>query len=492
MKEEKPENKNDVFTSFLDFTLFLRNRPDKTKTWSNIMNNVIEFINSCQENGGTVYRIEKLQDAENIHPVLLVSHQLDLTGAPVALMNMAEMLKKMGYDPVVASPADGPLAQQIQMPVIVYPSICKDDLVSDAAYMFELIVCNTVENSELVNRLNGKETPVLWWIHEADGAYTQKRKSLMPYHLFPNITVLAGGFWAKKMLLNHFPHYHVNELLYAVPDLTDQIKNKSVLPKTSDGITTFALIGTLLSRKGQDVLLNAIDLLSESVLEKCRFVFVGQNADQRYGTLVCKAVEGKPGKVLYYPQIDRDDIPDLYQQIDCLICASRDDPMPLVVTEACQFSKLIICSDCTGSASLLKKQDAGFVFENENAEQLAGLIGYVVENRSSLDDLKIRARELYETYFAQEVFYEKLHDIFNQISKRKVSNNQNTYEILRKQEDRIQELQRESYFYQEMNIETQRTAEYATYKVNEIENAFFWRISMPMRKLIDKFKKSKQ
>lgn len=466
------------------------------------MNSIIDFIISCQGNGGTIYRIEKLQNAENTHPVLLASHQLDLTGAPVALVNMAETLGKMGYDPVIVSPVDGPLAQQIQMPVIVYPSICKDDLVSDAAHLFELIVCNTVENSELVNRLNGKETPVLWWIHEADGAYTQKRKSLMPYHLFPNITVLAGGFWAKKILLNHYPHYHVNELLYAVPDLTDQIKNKNVLPGTSDGIITFALIGTLLSRKGQDVLLNAIGLLSEPVLEKCRFVFVGQNADQRYGALVCEAVEDKPDRVLYYPQIDRDDIPDLYQQIDCLICASRDDPMPLVVTEACQFSKLIICSDCTGSASLLEKQDAGFVFENENAEQLGGLINYVIENYNSLGSMKRKARELYETYFTEEVFRRNLRSIIEEALKKKACCDSDSHNVIRSQEDRIQELQRELYdcqkacadlqnelnHYQRVCADAQKTAEYAVFRANEIENSFFWRISKPVRKALDKIK----
>lgn len=466
------------------------------------MNNIRDFINCCQKNGGIVYELDKLQDKENAHPVLLVSHQLDLTGAPVALMNMAEMLKKMGYDPVVASPADGPLTQHIQMPVIIYPLICKDDLVSDAAHLFELIVCNTVETSELVNRLNGKETPVLWWIHEADGAYTPKRNSLMPYHLFPNITVLAGGFWAKKMLLNHFPHYHVNELLYAVPDLTDQKKNKRILPETSDGIISFALIGTLLSRKGQDVLLNAIDLLPESILEKCRFVFVGQNADQRYGTLVCEAVEDKPDRVLYYPQIDRDDIPDLYQQIDCLICASRDDPMPLVVTEACQFSKLVICSDCAGSASLLEKQDAGFVFENENAEQLAGLINYVIENYNSLGSMKRKARRLYETYFTEEVFRRNLRSIIEEALKKKACCDPDSHSVIRGQEDRIQELQRELYdcqkacadvqnelnHYQRVCADAQKTAEYAVFRANEIENSFFWHISKPVRKALDKIK----
>jgi glycosyltransferase involved in cell wall biosynthesis len=49
-----------------------------------------------------------------------------------------------------------------------------------------------------------------------------------------------------------------------------------------------------------------------------------------------------------------------------LICASRDDPMPVVVTEAMMFSKVCICSENTGSANIIQDGNSGFVYKDNS------------------------------------------------------------------------------------------------------------------------------
>lgn len=62
---------------------------------------------------GVLIRAEedmKLVDLEN---VLLISHELSMTGAPIALHYLARQLKKDGIFTVILSPKDGPLKSEI-------------------------------------------------------------------------------------------------------------------------------------------------------------------------------------------------------------------------------------------------------------------------------------------------------------------------------------------------------------------------------------------
>ena len=71
-----------------------------------------EFLGSCRAAGAVVYEPD-FSSNEPIGPaVLLLSHEMNLTGAPIALLTLARTMQGIGYAPVVISPRDGPLSEE--------------------------------------------------------------------------------------------------------------------------------------------------------------------------------------------------------------------------------------------------------------------------------------------------------------------------------------------------------------------------------------------
>ena len=106
-------------------------------------------------------------------------------------------------------------------------------------------------------------------------------------------------------------------------------------------------------RKGQDIYCEAIRLLPPEVREKASFLFVGKAADKEMMDAVRSLTADYPQNVFYCKRLSRDEIKNLMEQCTCLVCASRDDPMPTFVTEGLIFGKPSIVSEHTGTAGLI-------------------------------------------------------------------------------------------------------------------------------------------
>lgn len=94
--------------------------------------------------------------------ILLVSHQLDFSGAPIALLQMARMLKMLGHETVMHSLSDGPLKQAF---------LNADCLTFDpeGTYVdFDLFIANTVVSVPFVINLDPGAEKTIAWIHEAE------------------------------------------------------------------------------------------------------------------------------------------------------------------------------------------------------------------------------------------------------------------------------------------------------------------------------------
>ena len=385
-----------------------------------------DFVDCCVCEGGCYYDYEPHLLEGDGRLALLVSHSLGLDGAPIVLLHAAYVLKRMGLRVLLASPKDGPLRSEAKLrgvAVLVAPLLKRPELVLNAGNFASFVMANTIETSAVVSALNGTDVPVLWWVHEAEACYSSRRVSLLPYVLFPNVTVLAGGPYARRSLLKRRPSYQVGELLYALPDRAaqtthghDEVPQAAGLAHGHTKRKTFALIGMLEPRKGQDILLAAIRRLPRNVKDACRFVFVGSAWNQRVAKAVYAAAAKSPELVSCVGTIPYKDLPAVYESIECLICASRDEPMSTTASEACMFSDLVICSDGAGMSELLRSYDAGLVFGNGNADELAASISRVCGAADGeFDGMRARARKLYESCFAEEVFERNMRRLIGQM-----------------------------------------------------------------------------
>ena len=367
------------------------------------------LIDACVVRGGAFHgQFPAARDRR----VLVASHELGLNGAPIVLLYMARSLRRLGWQPVLISPAEGPLLDRLlreSFPVLVCPSLLENDVMPRAVGLFRFVVLNTLVFAPVVAALNGAEASVLWWLHEAEEIYQNNYAQKMPYHLFSNIAAYAVSLRSREHLLRHRPDYSVGVLPFGLPDAAERDVKPYPLSEKAGGKRVFALVGTLERRKGQDVLLDAVALLPEDVARQCFFVFVGQVFHHDIGERVRVAASEQADRFQYIPQLPMEEMPAFYSAIDCMVCASRDDPVPTTVVEGCQLSKSVICSEHTGMAPILERDRAGFVYDGDDPAALARCIaGLLGQSAGDAAAMRKRARDCYLSRFSFEAFDRRL------------------------------------------------------------------------------------
>ena len=201
--------------------------------------------------------------------VLLISHELSLTGAPIVLQNTARVLLANGDYPVIASPTDGRLRESLQaegFPVVIDPSInsmCSPGWLAYAEHFSMVILC-TIVNVFAAKQLSDMGIPTIWWIHEAEASFHSAILNTAPYRLNDNVLIFCGGTYARKKLIAHRPAYDIGILNYYVPDYMGKHSTHPYeIPGINDGFV-FAIVGSLAFRKGQDIFADAIKLMNQA------------------------------------------------------------------------------------------------------------------------------------------------------------------------------------------------------------------------------------
>ena len=394
-----------------------RKKPQKPKKLKKICT-IAGFLDACVESGGEVFHADELRNTEK-DVVLLVSHELNLTGAPVAVEYFALCLKKMGEHPVVLAPHDDILRQRIcedDIPVVTLPEVYCSNVVPSSAHLFKYIVVCTNVGAPLVAQLNGMAVPVVWWIHEARASYSPAAVEAMPEILEPNIHVYCGGAYAQRLLQEYRPKYTSRILLYYVEDYAKHAdKEIRYQLEGAEGKTVFAIVGMQEYRKGQDILIEAIHRLPPERLKESFFVFVGRECYPPIQKMISDLVQEYPQNTLYVPELNKEDLLDMYLRMDCLVCSSRDDPMPIVVADAMALSKLVICSEHTGYGQLLEEMGGGLLYRRDDPNELMGCLMYVLEHKGDMQKMQSLARATYDRYFSFDQFANHVSDIIYNI-----------------------------------------------------------------------------
>ena len=149
-------------------------------------------------------------------------------------------------------------------------------------------------------------------------------------------------------------------------------------------------------------MLQAIRQLPEDVRENVRFCLVGQDS-----SVMAQRIKEE---IKYMPDIfltgivGRDDICEILNRADVLICPSREDPMPTVAAEAMMHSVPCIVSDVTGTADYINNGVDGLIFHNEDSKELAEKIKWCIKNQEKLRDIGVGSRKIYDRFFSMRVF----------------------------------------------------------------------------------------
>lgn len=347
------------------------------------------------------------EDAFSAHGkrAFIMSHVLDMTGAPIVLVSAVPVLRSMGYEVLVLGPSDGGSLHLFldAGASVITRSSCRN--VSDAwgmALCADFVIANTVVMARAVRALSGTAVPVLWWLHDAFAGYPHIAHQI-PTQLGENVRVYSVGSHAANAMRAVRPEFEIRPLIYGLPDYAAENFVRTDLGYNR-GRPLFATVGSFERRKGHDIFCKAIRLLPPEVREKASFLFVGQAADKEMMDSVRALTADYPENVYYCKRLTRDEIKSLMEQCTGLVCASRDDPMPTFVTEGLIFGKPSIVSEHTGTAGLVTEGVDGFLYKDDDPQQLADKLAWAIEHPEALAAMHGSCRRLYEQQFSNESY----------------------------------------------------------------------------------------
>lgn len=362
-------------------------------------------------------------EAKHKGNILLLIHELSRTGAPVVLADAAKTLYDTGYFVTVLSLVDGPLKEELLdygIPVIVsedmhaiqymeYDKKAKNVLLDSLVSSYDKVLMCTATLVNFVRRYSGKGKEIYWWLHEGPESWSVIGH-LMPKTIGSNIKIVCGGQYVIDQLREYGLRYKCSVLNYGVEDKKIQNKKNS----TKD-IVKFLLVGTICERKGQEILLKAIQDLPPDYMEKAEFTFIGSARESRGEEILSNLNEYSSlhSNIRLISDIPRENLYDLYRDGDVLVVPSFDDPMPVVATENFMLGNICVCSNMTGTSYYIKDGENGFVFEAGNVKELADKIIYIIKYFSEMDKIKQNSRKIYEENFSMERFKDNLLKLMN-------------------------------------------------------------------------------
>lgn len=352
-----------------------------------------------------------IEDKSGQKKVLLLSQDLTLGGPSIALMHVAEVLHRNGVSVVYGSMLNGPLREKLlekNIPVIVdeklqIATMNEIDWVQD----FSLILCNTINFHVFLSNRN-TDIPIIWWLHDAEFFYDGVNKELLRSIKKENLKVVSVGSIPQKAIQKYVPDLEVAPLLYGVEDVLETKQTRNALNEE----VRFVTIGFLEDIKGQDLLVQAMGLLSKELRDKIEILFVGHDTTL-FGQRV-KEMSAEYAQVIFAGSVDRERIHEILDNTDVLVCPSRQDSMPTVAAEAMMHSVPCIVSDVTGTAAYIEDGVDGLVFTSEAVDELAQKIEWCIINRNKLSGMGAKARRLYEKIFSMDAFEENLLDVIDE------------------------------------------------------------------------------
>ncbi|WP_300935800.1 glycosyltransferase family 4 protein [uncultured Muribaculum sp.] len=358
--------------------------------------------------------------------VLLISHEMTLTGAPRALLTVAMTLRDMGYSPTILSLVDGPLSEEAGLngiKVLITDSELINPYVENALYKTEQdvarqlldhykhVIFNTMVSVDILHDFINKDNSIIW-IHEAGISYEYLRS---PHDTIIDALKKAKDIWivgehAKKMFDDYTCHRIESSIfLYGIPAI-----NNISIPSTEENNISHDKINILMSgmmgtRKGTDLLLDAVKLLSPEELSRLRIHLIGGCCENSIKT----KIENAGDSILWWGQQPHDKVLSAMSDMQALICPSIDDPMPIVCTEAFQQHIPVLTSDATGTASLIKDGGDGMIFTSGSPKAIADTLRRVITTPpSELKRIGDNGYKIYTEHFSLQIFSKNLSKYF--------------------------------------------------------------------------------
>lgn len=339
--------------------------------------------------------------------ILIIASNLNYNGGTLAAVYAAMAIQHRGYYVVLAVPESDErfLDEVVEKGIVV--AVCPAlPYIYDKEWVkqFDIVIVNVLPMMQSAYD-SCMLCPTLWWIHESIATYESemaKPWNKIKKELLSAISIYGVSNIAKRNFNTLFSNQIQKILCFGIPDCYDSLKNELITRNR----TVFAIIGYISETKAQNVFVEAAQRVDYE--GQAEFWIIGDCPDNN---AFSKKIQEMVSNIPYIKMLGvltREEIYEVFPQIDVVICASREETMSITIIEGMMFGKACITTENTGIADYIQNGENGFIVPVEDVTALQKKIEWMIENREKMYDMGKKARKTYEQYFTMDVFGERL------------------------------------------------------------------------------------
>lgn len=340
--------------------------------------------------------------------IVLFSPGFSFSGAQNAMVKLIDSLGTEHFNMIVASSEDGILRKTLKAKG-VQPILIRDINRNNRQFIqlldwADIIWVNTAWLYSVVYESLDFGKKIFWWIHESGPIKYIATNYWEAYEKCMELRILSVSPIVNRLLTDLLNSQKVLDLRYGLKEY--DIGKK----KRPNGKTVFAVIGDISFIKAQDIFIQAAKLVLKKSIYSVEFWIIGRGDCSRLQAET-KDIE----EIKFQGEISNDKMPEIYRNIDVLVSCSREDAMPIVVTEALMNQKAVIVSDCIGTAIYIQDKLNGLIVQTGSIEALYNAMIWVLDHPRQSVEIGRRGYEIYKEYFTLERFETDVARIINGI-----------------------------------------------------------------------------
>ncbi len=356
--------------------------------------------------------------------ILLVTHNLNLEGAPLFLIDLAQHYASLGAKLTILSPSDGPLRQRFEDCGATIQIVDTDALFAaksrEAAHheltqigttiefsAHDLVVCNTFTTFWGVHLAKAADRPVLLYVHESTTP-----ASFYIGRVAPEVVALADEAFALADAVSFTTvstrNYHLDygrpENHRLTPGWIDVARidkwrtehsRKSLRAhfKLGEDELLVTNVGSVCDRKGQHIFARAVDLLWQrypDLAAKTKFIMLG-GGDTPFDDVLNELLTQidrpnlivHPGTPDYFPY---------YAAADLFVCSTYEESSPRVILETMACQTPILSSGVHGVPEQARADLEAILIAPGDTVALCESMAHLLLNPEIGRDLAARAR----------------------------------------------------------------------------------------------------
>ena len=368
--------------------------------------------------------------------ILCLEQFSKLGGGQLSLLDLLPALTRRGWEPIVATPGEGPLthsATQLGIKVVTLSAASyssgQKTLADVTRYAYESpkLICE-------IARMASSTQIHLFYVNAPrllpTAAFVARLRHIpLVFHCHNRIDQRAGVFVAGPSLrlararviaccryaADPIRRFISSEHLAVVYNGVSQITRHAAGPRTK--VRRIGIIGRVEPEKGQMEFVRAARLLLKSFRD-CRFSIIGAPlfSGAEYCTQVIEASRELPVEFLGW----RDDVATLLARLDLLaVPSSCLDSAPRVILEAFAAGVPVVAFPSGGIPELVKDEETGFLTTAATAEALARRISLILEMApAKLQGVIDSARRQWEHEHTLSIYQNRVADFLSQAAAR--------------------------------------------------------------------------